>query len=71
MSDVETNRDVARTALEEVCSRGDMTLAPQCYAEDFADYVDSLELLRQLGLWRTLPAAPALLRALRDGRASQ
>ena len=32
---------------------------------------DSLELLKQFGLWRTLLAAPALLRALREGRASQ
>jgi ketosteroid isomerase-like protein len=37
------NRDVARMALEQVCSRGDMTLAPQCYAEDFADHVGRLE----------------------------
>lgn len=36
-------REVARTALEQVCSRGDMALAPRCYAEDFADYVGSLE----------------------------
>jgi hypothetical protein len=28
---------------------------------------DSLEMLKQLGLWRTLLAAPSLLRALRDG----
>jgi predicted ester cyclase len=43
VSDVAANRDVARTALEQVCARGDMTLAPQCYAEDFADHVGSLE----------------------------
>ena len=43
MSDVEANREVARTALEQVCSRGDMRLAPECYAEDFADYVGSWE----------------------------
>ena len=29
---------------------------------------DSLELLKQLGPWRTLLAAPRMLRALRDGR---
>jgi predicted ester cyclase len=144
VSEVEANREVARTALEQVCSRGDMTLAPRCYAEDFADYVgslkyhgldgvqrstalyralfdnltfdvvdqvsegdrvasrfvltgsnrgrqvrlwgitisrlrdgrivedysalDSLELLKQLGVWRTLLVAPRMLRALRDGR---
>jgi predicted ester cyclase len=144
MTGADANRAVARTALEQVCSRGDMSLAPQCYAEDFADHVgslgyrgldgverstalyralfddlgfdvldqvaeddrvasrfvltgsnrgrhvrlwgitisrlrdgrivedysafDSLELLKQLGLWRTVLAAPRMLRSLRDGR---
>jgi predicted ester cyclase len=144
MSHATANRQVARTALEEVCARGDMTLARQSYAEDFVDHVgglefygldgvrrstqlyralfedltfkvaeqlaesdrvasrfvvsgvnrgrrvelwgitmsrvldgrivedwsalDSLELLRQLGLWRALLAAPRLLRAARDAR---
>lgn len=143
MSEVEANREVARRALEQVCSHGDMRLASECYAGDFADYVggleyhglagverstalyrglfddlafdvvdqvaegdrvasrfvltgsnrgrqvrlwgitisrlrdgrivedysafDSLELLRQLGVWRTLLAVPRMLRALRDG----
>jgi predicted ester cyclase len=132
---------VARKALERVCARGDMELARDCYAMEFVDHVnamdlyghdgirkstdlyralfddleirvvdqvsegdrvvsrwvmtgsnrgrpaelsgitisrmdggrivedwsalDSLELLRQLGLWRTLLAAPRLLRATR------
>jgi predicted ester cyclase len=43
MSTVIDNRDVARTALEQVCSRGDMTLAAECYSESFADHVGSLE----------------------------
>lgn len=43
MSDITANREVARTALEQVCSHGDMALAPTCYAEDFADHVGSLE----------------------------
>jgi predicted ester cyclase len=144
--DADANREVARTALEQVCSRGDMALAPQCYAEDFADHVgsfeyhglagveqstalyralfddlafdvvdqvaegdrvasrfvvtgsnrgrtlklwgitisrlqdgrivedysafDGLELIRQLGVWRTLLAAPRMLLAVRAGRAS-
>jgi len=139
------DRDVARMALEQVCARGDMTLAPQCYAHDFVDHVgrisfrglegvqrstalyrslfddlafdvvdqvaegdrvasrwvltganrgrpvrlwgitisrlrggrivedwsafDGLELLRALGLWRTLLIAPGLLRALLKRRA--
>jgi predicted ester cyclase len=144
MTATPTNREVARTALEQVCARGDMELAPSCYAEDFADHFantgyhglegvrqstalyralfddlafdvvdqvaeddrvasrwvltgsnrgrdvrpwgitlshlrdgrivedwsgfDSIELLRQLGLLRTLLAAPRLIRGLRDAR---
>lgn len=30
-------------ALEQVCARGDMTLAPRCYAEDFVDHVGRLQ----------------------------
>jgi predicted ester cyclase len=37
------NREVVRTALEQVCARGDMQLAPSCYAEDFVDHVGRLE----------------------------
>jgi predicted ester cyclase len=43
MSTATDNRDVARTAIEQVCARGDMDLAPSCYAEDFADYFASSE----------------------------
>jgi predicted ester cyclase len=43
MSAATDNRGIARMALEQVCSRGDMTLAPKCYAESFADHVGSLE----------------------------
>jgi predicted ester cyclase len=43
MSGGPTNSDVARTALEQVCARGYMDLAPRCYAEDFADHVGGLE----------------------------
>jgi hypothetical protein len=38
-----------------------------CYAENYSAF-DSLELLKQLRLWRTVLAAPRLLRAVRDGR---
>jgi predicted enzyme related to lactoylglutathione lyase/predicted ester cyclase len=144
MSQEAANRAVARTALEEVCSRGDLDLAGRCYSEQFVDHVgpleyhgidgigrstafyrslladlafevvdqvaeddrvanryvvtgtnrgrsvrlsgitisrlenerivedwsafDSLELLRQLGLVRSILAAPLMLRALRDAR---
>jgi predicted ester cyclase len=140
-----SNAETTRVAIERVCARGDMTLAPDCYAEDFADHFastenhglegvrrstelyralfpdlrfevvdqvaeddrvanrwvltgtnrgrhvrlwgitlshlrdgrivedwsgfDSLELVRQLGLARTVLAAPSLLRALREARA--
>jgi hypothetical protein len=43
MSEIAANREVTRTALEQVCARGDMTLAPSCYAEDFADHVGRLD----------------------------
>jgi hypothetical protein len=62
VTDIETNREVARTALEQVCSRGDMTLAPTCYAEDFADYVGSFEYHGLEGVERST----ALYRALFD-----
>jgi predicted ester cyclase len=62
MSVVEENREVARTALEEVCARGDMELAPRCYAEDFADHVGSLEYEGLDGVQRST----ALYRALFD-----
>src|SRR5262249_26880462 len=40
---VEANRAITRTALEDVCSRGDLDLARRCYAEDFADHVRALQ----------------------------
>ena len=43
MTGVAENRDVARTALEQVCARGDMALAPRCYAQDFVDHVGRVE----------------------------
>jgi predicted ester cyclase len=54
------NREVARTALEQVCARGDMALAPRCYAEDFVDHVGRVEyrglegVRRSTGLYRRL-----------------
>jgi hypothetical protein len=35
--------------------------------EDWSAF-DSLELLRQLGVWRTALAAPRMLRAMRDAK---
>jgi predicted ester cyclase len=56
------NREVVRTALEQVCARGDMALAPSCYAEDFVDHVGRLEYRGLEGVRRST----ALYRALLD-----
>jgi predicted ester cyclase len=145
VTDARSNAETTRVAIEQVCARADMALAPDCYAEDFADHFasteyhglegvrrstalyralfpdlrfevaeqvadgdrvanrwvltgtnrgrqvklwgitlshlrdgrivedwsgfDSLELVRQLGIVRTVLAAPRLLRALREARA--
>jgi predicted ester cyclase len=53
MTGAAENRDVARRALEQVCARGDMALAPQCYAEDFVDHVGRLEYRRLDGVRRS------------------
>jgi ketosteroid isomerase-like protein len=59
------NREVVRTALEQVCARGDMALAPSCYAEDFVDHVGRLEYRGLEGVRRST----AFYRALLDGLA--
>ena len=56
------NRDVVRTALEQVCARGDLALAPSCYAEDFVDHVGRLEYRGLEGVRRST----ALYRSLLD-----
>jgi predicted ester cyclase len=56
------NREVVRTALERDCARGDMTLAPSSYAEDFVDHVGRLEYRGLEGVRRST----ALYRALLD-----
>ena len=35
---------VARKALEQVCARGDLDLARECYAPDFVDHVNATDL---------------------------
>jgi ketosteroid isomerase-like protein len=47
------DRDVARMALEQVCARGDMTLAPQCYAHDFVDHVGRISFRGLEGVQRS------------------
>src|SRR6187549_3132391 len=56
------NRELARTALEQVCARGDMALAASCYASDFEDHVNGVEYRGLDGVRRST----ALYRALFD-----
>jgi predicted ester cyclase len=44
------DRVVARKALEQVCARGDMELARDCYATDFVDHVNALDLCGHHGI---------------------
>jgi predicted ester cyclase len=62
MTAAPANRDVARTAVEQVCARGDMVLAPSCYAEEFADHFAGAEFHGLNGVRRST----ALYRALFD-----
>jgi predicted ester cyclase len=51
---------VARKALEQVCARGDLDLARECYAPDFVDHVNAMDLhghegiRKSTGLYRAL-----------------
>jgi predicted ester cyclase len=65
MSALVDNRDVARMALEQVCARGDMSLAPQCYAEDFDDHVGDADYHGLEGVRRSTAGYRALLDDLR------
>jgi predicted ester cyclase len=55
-----TDATVARRALEQVCARGDLDLARECYAPDFVDHVNAVDLhghegiRRSTGLYRAL-----------------
>jgi predicted ester cyclase len=50
----------ARTALEEVCARGDLARASELYAADFVDHVNALEFHGQEGIAKSV----ALYRSL-------
>jgi predicted ester cyclase len=65
MSQAPDNREVVRIALEQVCARGDMALAPRCYAEDFADHVGDVEYHGLEGVRRSTASYRALLDDLR------
>ena len=65
MSVMRSDREVARTALERVCSRADFGLAPDCYAEDFVDHVNGLEFRGLEGVRRSTALYQALFDELR------
>lgn len=59
------NAQVARTAIELVCARGDMDLASSCYAEDFADHFANAEYHGLEGVRQSTDLYRALLDDLR------
>jgi ketosteroid isomerase-like protein len=65
MSVMRSDREVARTALERVCSRADFGLAPDCYAEDFVDHVNGLQFRGLEGVRRSTALYQALFDELR------
>jgi steroid delta-isomerase-like uncharacterized protein len=44
----------AKTALEQVCARGDLERARELYADDFIDHVNTLEFRGQAGIARSV-----------------
>ena len=55
----------ARTALEEVCARGDLERAKELYAPDFVDHVNALEFRGQQGIARSVSMYRALFPDMR------
>ena len=55
----------ARTALEQVCARGDLERARELYAGDFIDHVNTLEFRGQEGIARSVAMYRALFSDLR------
>ena len=55
----------ARTALEEVCARGDLDRARELYATDFIDHVNALEFRGQDGIAKSVAMYRALFPDLR------
>ena len=55
----------ARTALEQVCARGDLERARELYADDFVDHVNALEFRGQEGIARSVALYRAHLPDLR------
>jgi predicted ester cyclase len=55
----------ARTALEEVCARGDLNRARELYTTDFVDHVNALEFHGHDGIARSVAMYRALFPDLR------
>jgi predicted ester cyclase len=55
----------ARTALEQVCARGDLERAHELYAADFVDHVNALEFRGHDGIARSVAMYRALFPDLR------
>ena len=55
----------ARTALEQVCARGDLARARELYADDFIDHVNALEFRGQEGIARSVALYRAIFPDLR------
>jgi predicted ester cyclase len=55
----------ARTALEQVCARGDLERARELYADDFLDHVNALEFRGQGGIAKSVAMYRALFPDLR------
>jgi predicted ester cyclase len=51
---------IARKALEQVCARGDLELARECYAPDFVDHVNALDLHGHEGIRKSTDLYRAL-----------
>jgi steroid delta-isomerase-like uncharacterized protein len=55
----------ARTALEQVCARGDLERARELYADDFVDHVNALEFRGQEGIAKSVAMYRAMFPDLR------
>jgi predicted ester cyclase len=55
----------ARTALEQVCARGDLERARELYADDFLDHVNALEFRGQEGIAESVAMYRAIFPDLR------
>jgi steroid delta-isomerase-like uncharacterized protein len=55
----------ARTALEQVCARGDLERARELYADDFIDHVNALEFRGQEGIAKSVAMYRAMFPDLR------